>query len=298
MDKFAELRAFVAVVDAGGFAAAARELGQSRSSINRLVLSLEERLAAQLLNRSTRVVSATSDGVAFYDRARSILDDLADAERAVGSANSEATGGMRISGPPAPEPLNISLAVRDFLQLHPRVSIDLTLEARLVDPVAEGYDLVVRLGEPDENSSLVDHRLTSFDYVVCASPDYLARHGEPKTPADLKARRLLNFAGDRNSRIWRFVVGKQVVEVPVEGPLCSNSIEPVREATLAGLGVAVLPKFAIRRDLETGALRTLVDDYALPKRVLQVIYPPSRRLSAKVRLFTDFLENRYADAGD
>lgn len=293
MDRFSELRAFIAVVDAGGFSAGARELGQSRSAVNRLVIALEDRLGAQLLNRSTRKVAPTSDGRAFYDRARRILDDLEEAETAIGLARAEAIGRMRINAPLTEDPINLSTAVRDFIARHPRVEIDLTLETRLVDPVAEGYDVVVRVGEPDEDSMLVDHRLATFEYIVCAAPEYLARQGTPRHPSDLKAHRLLNFNGERSARTWRFVGADGICDVPVTGPLCANAIEPVREAALAGLGVAVLPSIAVGAALKRGALRRVLSDYQLPTRVLQAIYPPARRLSAKVRLFTDFLIERF-----
>lgn len=292
MDRFSELRAFAAVVEAGGFSAAARRIGQSRSAMNRLVIGLEERLGAQLLNRSTRRVSPTSDGRAFYDRARRILDDLEEAETSVGAARAEAIGRIRINAPLTQDPINLSAAVRDFLAAHPRVQIDLTLETRLVDPIAEGYDLVVRVGEPNEDSMLVDHRLATFDYVACAAPAYLEAHGAPETPADLKNHRLLTFNGDRRLR-WRFEGPEGAVEVPAEGPLCANAIEPVREAALAGLGIAVLPGIAVTAAIAEGALTRVLEDWRLPTRVLQAIYPPSRRLSAKVRLFTDFLIERF-----
>ena len=191
MDRFAEIRAFVAVADAGGFAAASRETGQSRSAINRLVIGLEGRLGVQLLNRSTRQVSATSAGQAFYERARQILDDLDEAETAVSTMHEDAIGRLRISGPPPFGDWNLSAAVTDFMQRHPRVEIELNLETRLVNPVAEGFDLVVRISEPDEETTLVDHRIVSFEYLACASPEYLKRAGCPAHPLDLKTHALL-----------------------------------------------------------------------------------------------------------
>lgn len=301
MDRFSELRAFVTVTEAGGFAAAARELGQSRSAVNRLVIGLEERLGVPLLSRTTRRVTPTSDGRALYERARRILDDLNEAETAVGAAHEEAVGLMRVNGPVTLNPINISAAAVDFMKRHPRVRVDLTLEARLVDPVAEGFDLVVRVGEPDETTMMVDHRLARFDYVACAAPAYLEAQGAPETPQDLKTHRLLHFHGAPTMRTWRFAApegGEEGVEIAVDSVLCSNNVEPIYEAALAGLGVAVLPGIAVREAIERGALVPVLTPYRLPTRVLQAIYPPSRRLSAKVRLFTDFLIERFGSAAE
>lgn len=293
MDKFAELQAFAAVAETGGFSAAARELNQSRSTTNRLVIALEERLRVQLLNRSTRQVSITSEGQAFYERARRLLDDLAEAETSVTAAHEEAVGQMRIGAPLTFGDLNISADVTEFMRLHPRLEVELNLETRMTDPVAEGYDVVVRVSEPDEETMLVDHRIASFAYVACAAPGYLEEAGAPAHPSELREHALLQYRRTDVSRVWTFEGRDGPISVPVRPLLCSNNLDPLRDAALAGLGVAVLPGFAIRDDLQRGALRTVLDDYRLPTRVLQVIYPPSRHLSAKVRLFTDFLIDRY-----
>ena len=298
MDRFSELRAFVTVTDTGGFAAAARTLGQSRSAVNRLVISLEERLGTPLLNRTTRQVSPTSDGNAFYERARQILEDLEEAETAVGAGREEAIGLMRVNGPLSLNPINISMAVVDFMKQHPCVRVDLTLEARLVDPVAEGYDLVVRVAEPDETTMMVDHRLANFEYIACAAPNYLERYGQPCTPQALKDHQLLHFHGAPQMRRWRFKSVKDeqdLTEISIDGVLCSNNVEPIYEAALAGLGIAALPNIAVQEALKEKKLVQVLTHYRLPTRVLQAIYPPNRRLSAKVRLFTDFLIERYKE---
>lgn len=295
MDRFSELRAFIAVANAGGFAAAARDLAVSRSAVNRLVISLEDRLGAPLLNRSTRKVSLTSDGRVFFEQARRILADLEEAEGAFGASHEEAIGILRISGPLTLNPVNISAAVLDFMTLHPKLRVDLSLEARLVDPIAEGFDLIIRMGQPDESSMLVDHRIAEFQYVACASAAYLEEHGAPKTPRDLKNHRLLHFHGAPNMRTWSFKApdGK-TEEISVQSVLCSNNVEPILDAAIRGFGVAVLPGMAAKDALDRGEIRQVLTDYSLPARILQAIYPPNRYVSAKVRLFTDFLIDRYS----
>lgn len=298
MDRFAELQAFAAVVENGGFSAAARDLGQSRSTVNRLVIALEERLHVQLFNRSTRQVSITSEGRAFYERSRRILDDLEEAETGVAAVHEAAIGKMRISAPLTFGGLDVSSAVTEFMRAHPRLEVELNLETRIVDPVAEGYDMVVRVSEPDEETTLVDHRIASFEYVLCAAPAYLDEVGAPTTPKDLEAHRLLHYRRTDTRRDWVFTKAGAVFSVNASPRLCSNNFDPVRDAAIAGLGVAILPKFAIRDDFERGALARLLADYTLPNRQLQVVYPPTRHLSAKVRLLTDFLIEFYAGRDD
>ncbi|MEM1382328.1 MAG: LysR family transcriptional regulator [Pseudomonadota bacterium] len=298
MDRFAEIRAFEAVARLSGFAAAAREAGQSRSTVNRLVMSLEERLGVQLLNRTTRVVSTTSSGQAFYERVRKVLDDLDEAEVCVTEVHDEAVGRMRVSAPLPFGEFNVSPLIAEFMCRHPAVSVELNLDVRLVDPVAEGYDLVIRIAEPDEETTLVDHRILALDYIVCASPRYLAARETPQHPADLKAHALLYFASGTSPRYWQFSGPEGPVRFMMgEALIQSNNMEVLRSAVLAGLGVVVLPGYAIRSALREGQLIRILPDYALPERMLQVIYPPSRHLSAKVRLLTDFLIEHFAVEG-
>ncbi|MEM6677722.1 MAG: LysR family transcriptional regulator [Pseudomonadota bacterium] len=294
MDRFAELTAFAAVAEASGFSAAAREMGQSRSSTNRLVIALEERLQVQLLHRSTRRVSLTSEGQAFYDRARRLLDDLAEAEAGVTASHEAAVGLLRISAPLSFGGLDISAAVTNFMARHPQLEVSLDLETRIIDPVAEGYDVVVRVAEPDEETTLVDHRIARFRYVACAAPAYLARAGRPEHPRALVSHALLQYRLGAEARAWEFLGPEGRISVPVRPLLSANNLDPLRDAALAGLGIAILPGFAIRDELERGRLVPLLEGFEMPERVLQVIYPPARHLSAKVRLFTDFLAGRYA----
>ena len=293
MDTFAELRAYVAVVDASGFAAAARSVGQSRSALNRLVIGLEDRLGVQLLHRSTRKVAPTSAGRAFYDRARRILEDLAEAERGVRAEHSEAAGRLRITAPLSLGRINISQVVAAFMCAHPRVEVELDLLTRFVDPVAEGYDISVRVAEPDEETTLVDHRILPVPYVACAAPDYLEQHGRPVTPAELRGHAHLYYRRSTGGYQWTFDGPAGRTTVPVTPRLCSNNLEPIIEAARAGLGIAVLPRYAIAEDIAAGRLEDLLAGHAPPEAMLQAIYPPTRHLSANVRLFTDFLRERF-----
>ncbi|MEL6479057.1 MAG: LysR family transcriptional regulator [Pseudomonadota bacterium] len=290
MDRFSELRAFVAVVEAGGFSAAAREMGQSRSSVNRLVLSLEERLGVQLLNRTTRSVAATSTGLALFSRARQVLDDLSEMEDAVTSARTEPVGKLRINAPLPFGDLDFSDLIARFLVQHAKVEIDVRFESRLVDPISEGFDLVIRIAEPDEETMLVDHRVLRLTYLLCAAPDYLSTHGVPAVADDLRAHAILHHRHGSEAPVWTLTGPGGPVSVPVSPVLSANNLETLLTAAKAGLGIAILPEYAVRSELETGRLTTVLDDHSLPPRMLQVIYPPARHLSAKVRVFVDFVQ--------
>ncbi|MEM0922315.1 MAG: LysR family transcriptional regulator [Pseudomonadota bacterium] len=291
MDKFAELNAFTSVVEKGGFSAAAREMGQSRSSVNRLVLNLEARLGVQLLSRTTRSVSATSTGQALFERARQVLDDLAEIEAAVSSTSTEAVGKLRLSAPPPLGELDFSDLITRFMQAHPAIEIEISFESRLVDPIAEGFDIMIRIAEPDEETTLVDHRVLTLTYLLCASPSYLAAQGRPESAPDLRRHAILHHGHGGAAPSWALEGPSGPVAVPVNPLLCANGLETLLTAARAGLGIAVMPEFAVRSDLAAGRLERVLGDHAPPPRMLQVIYPPARHLSAKVRLFVDFVRN-------
>lgn len=290
MDKFSELQAFVAVIDAGGFSAAARAMGQSRSSVNRVVIALEERLGVQLLNRTTRSVSPTSTGQALYERARRLLDDLAEIEGAVSSARTDPVGKLRITAPQSLGELDFSELVTGFMKTHPQVEIDIIFDTRIIDPVAEGFDLAIRIAEPDEQTTLVDHRILELQYLLCAAPDYLAARGTPRVADDLRAHAVLYQRQGARTPAWTLDGPQGPLTIPVQPVLASNTLDILLTGAREGLGVAIMPEYAVRSDLAAGRLVPVLADHRLPSRMLQVIYPPARHLSAGVRLFTDFVE--------
>jgi DNA-binding transcriptional LysR family regulator len=296
MDKFAGLRAFVAVVEQGSFAAAARELSLSRSRTNKLVAMLEEDVATQLFNRSTRSVAPTSEGQSFYERARKILDDLADAELALKQATKTAVGRLRVSTPVTLGALNFSILMAKFMAQHPSLTVEIVQTTRLVDPITEGFDCVIRIARPDEETHLVDHRIAPVIYVTCASAGYLEKAGRPGNPRELKDHALLHYPGTYHAKNWRYEGPQGPVVVPITKPaLLANNLEAIREATCEGLGISILPRYAIQPEIDQGQLVELFPDYELPKFMLQLIYPPSRHLSAKILLLRDFMETCFVD---
>lgn len=289
MDRFSELRAFAAVVEAGGFSAAARDLRQSRSAVNRLVIALEQRLGVQLLHRTTRSVSPTSTGRALHERARRVLEDLEELETSASAARTEAAGKLRISVPPTVGNPDFSRLVVDFMARHPKVEIDATFDTRLVDPIAEGYDLAIRMAPPDEETPLVDHRLFEFSYLLCASRAYLDSRGTPSGPEDLRGHALVHQGSSLARPSWNLLGPSGPITVPVQPVLATNSLSTVIMAVRAGLGIGIAPAHEVRAEIESGDLRHVLPKYCTPARILQVIYPPSRHLSERVRLFTDFV---------
>jgi len=293
MDKFAALNAYVAVVEADGFAAAARALGQSRSAVNRLVITLENELGVQLLNRTTRRVSPTANGTAFYDRAKSILSDLAEAERDLGDTGRDAVGRLRVNAPMSFGVMHLGKAVADFMARHPDLTIELNLNDRFVDIIQEGYDLAIRIAEPQEDSTLVDFRLCEARRVICASPEYLAARGTPQHPSDLRNHRCLHYGNLSTGGMWRLNGPDGSTGVHIDGAMVSNNGQVICDAAARGLGIALTPTFISGPDLQAGRLVTILHDYKPTTVILSAIYPPTRHLSAKIRLFTDFLIERF-----
>lgn len=295
MDKFAALSAFVAVVDEGGFAAAARRLGHSRSAINRIVINLEDNLQVQLLNRTTRSVAPTAAGRAFHERAKAILDQLAEAERNIGEGQREPVGDLRINAPMSFGTMHLAPALSDFMLQYPDVRIQLDLDDRFVDVVREGYDVTVRIAEPVEDTTVVDYRVASIRRVLCASPAFLETNGTPVHPRDLRRLQCLHYGNLPSGNLWQLAGPDSKHSVQVNGVLCSNNGEVLCEAALKGLGIALLPTFIVGEELQAGRLVTVMPDYAPSDLTLCVIYPPNRHLAESVRLLTDFLTERFGD---
>jgi len=293
MDKLAAMRAFVAVQDAGGFAAAARRTGQSRSALNRKVLALEAELDVQLFNRSTRHVAPTETGRAYYERCRVLLAELEEAERALARDHVEPRGNLRLNAPMSFGTLHLGPALADFMVLYPALRIELVLDDRFVDPIAEGFDLIVRIGVPDEETTLVDHRIAPVRRVICAAPSYLERAGRPSCPAELAGHACLYYGQHAPGHVWRLEGPDGPVTVPVETVMCSNNAEVLRDAAVRGLGLALLPTFIAGADLQEGRLVTVLEAWCARPLMLQAIYPPSRHLSSGVRVLTDFLTERF-----
>lgn len=294
MDRFESIRAFTRVVEAGGFAAAAREIGVSRSAVNRHVLNLESELGAQLLRRSTRQVTPTETGLAFYERCVAILSELDEALAAVRELQDEPAGNLRINAPMSFGATHLSGLVAEFMAGFPDVHVELVLNDRFVDPIEEGFDITLRVGAPRTLTSLISRTIAPTRRVLCASPEYLAVAGEPAHPRELTAHRCLHYGYLESGNRWRLAGPEGEHAYPIGCVMWSNNGDVLRDAAIRHQGITLLPTFIVGPALQAGSLRTVLADFAPPPVDLCALYPRHRHLSAKVRLFLDALEGRFS----
>ncbi|MCL6435979.1 MAG: LysR family transcriptional regulator [Leptolyngbyaceae cyanobacterium HOT.MB2.61] len=295
MDKFESIRAFTQVVSAGGFAAAAREMGMSRSQVNKLVIALENELGVQLLHRSTRVVTPTETGLAFYERCVEILASLEEAERSITQLQVEPRGRLRVNAPMSFGTMHLAPALADFLGQYPDLQVQLTLSDRFIDPIEEGFDVTVRIARLQESASLIVHPLMSAQRVLCAAPSYLEVNGTPTHPDELDHHSCLHYGQLAIENHWTLIGPDGEYTIAVKGVLCSNNGEVLRDAAVRGLGITLLPTFIVGKELQQGTLQIVLPDYHPPELSISVIYPVNRHLSTKVRLLIDFLQERFGD---
>ena len=293
MDKFAAIHAYVQVVEAGGFAAAARHMGLSRSAVNKLVITLETELGVRLLQRSTRQVAPTATGAAFYERCLGILADLEEAELAVSQAQAEPVGPLRVNAPMTFGTLHLGPLLAEFMVQYPGVQVQLTLEDRFVDPLAEGFDLTLRIAQPERLPRLVVHEVAQLQRLLCAAPSYLKRHGHPREAKELSHHSCLAYGELAGRNEWVLDGPSGECRLAVGGAMCSNNGEVLRDAAIRGLGIVLLPRFIIQASLDQGRLAVVLPDHSPRLLSLWVIYPTNRHLSAKVQLLTAFLQERF-----
>ena len=293
MDKFASMEAFTQVVQSGGFAAAARKMGVSRSTVNKLVINLENDLKVQLLQRSTRKVNPTPTGLVFYERCLNILAEVVAAEVAVSELQTEPQGTLKINAPMSFGTLHLSKAIAEFIAQYPKLQVQLTLDDRFIDPIAEGYDLTIRISQPETSASLVCQTISPMPRVLCAAPDYLKKQGIPHTPEELSQHSCLHYGQIVTGNQWELSNGDRQYQITVQGVLCSNNGEVLKDAALQGLGIALLPTFIISQELNQGTLTAVLPDYKPPALDLCLIYPLNRHLNTKIKLFVEFMGQKF-----
>ncbi len=295
MDKTASIRTFTRVVDEGSFAAAARSQGITRSAVSKHIKALENELGAQLFRRSTRRVSPTETGLAFYERALLVLADLDAAFLAVGQRQGEIRGHLRVNAPMSLGTLHLSRMVADFIDLYPDLQLELSLSDRFVDPIEEGFDVTIRVARPRHSTSLVMRDLAPARRVLCASPAYLDSAGEPLRPGDLRDHRCLHYGHLESGSTWPLTGPDGDHPTRIRCVMWSNNGEVLKDAAMAGQGIAMLPTFIVGPDLQQGLLRTVLCDYAPADVRIFALYPRHRHLAAKVRLFVDYLAGRITE---
>jgi DNA-binding transcriptional LysR family regulator len=291
VDRIADFQAFVAIVDKGSLTAAAKQLGRSLQSISRSLATLEGDLGVELIARTTRRSAATEAGLAFYRRVGAALSEIEVAKLETSNRRSEPVGLLRITCSTVFAPLYVVPAVCAFLESHPKVDIDLDMSDGYVDLISQGFDLAIRIGElPD--SSLKAKRLADLRRVVFAAPDYFAKHGRPKVPADLAGHQCLVRTSARDSDAWPFLVGGRLKAVKVAGRFRSSGALAVNEAAARGLGIANAPLWQVRALVDRGVVELVLTRFEPPRVPVHAVWPATRLLPAKTQLFLNYLAAR------
>lgn len=295
VDRFTALKVFRQVVEVGSFAAASRQLGLSPAAISKNIGELEAHLGARLFNRTTRRLSRTEAGSHYYDSVVRILDELSEADAALGPLQHRPSGLLRVAAPATLTLIRLSAAMPRFLEQYPELSVDLHMDSRRINLVEEGFDIAIRASDNLLDSSLIARKLMTMQQVVCGAPAYFARNGRPERPADLQKHNCLKFSLSGHVDDWEFRKGADHARVPVSGRYRATSSLAVRDAVRAGFGLTLLPSIYIRDDLEQGILQTTLDDWTAVQSSVYAVYPSRRHVPGKVRAFLDFVIEELAD---
>jgi len=292
MDKFAAMRVFVGIADAGNLSAASRHLGVSLTSVSRQLMALEEVLGTTLVERTTRHLSLTESGRLYYERAQQILEEVAELERGLTMQTRVASGRLHVSAPSLLGRLRLAPMLPGFLAAQTRVSIDLMLVDRPVRLADEGIDVALRIG-PLEDSGLIVRKLDDIQLVVCAAPDYLRRRGEPARPDDLLEQDCLAYGDVPGVAEWSFQEGavRRTLRIPTR--LCANDFDTLVSAALAGAGLVRVPSWQVADCLADGRLKLVLETYQRPPTPLSILTLRTRLLLPKVRTFVDFLQHHW-----
>jgi len=293
MDLMSAMATFVRAVDAGSLSAAARSLPSSLTSVSRQISALEEHFRTRLLLRTTRRLALTDEGRILYERAKAVLGEVKEIEAALTRDRHQPSGRIRVASPSLMGRLLIAPLLAEFLRRYPALSVDLLLVDRAVDMVEEDIHLAIRIGRL-RDSQLVARKLADLRMIVCASPDYLARRGTPRAPADLVHHDCLVFSDAPGSAEWRFADdGKAGRKIRISGRLWMNSLEALATVAKEGAGIVRVPSWQVEADLAAGRLVRLLTDYEPAPVPLHVMFQPSRLASPKIRAFADYLVERW-----
>ena len=296
MNKLQAMEVFVQVVDAGSFTRAAEMMNLPKATVSTLVQALEAALSAKLLHRTTRQVTVTTDGAAYYERCLRILSDVRDAEESLSRTRLSPSGRLRVDAPTGLSSEILVPALPDFFERYPDIQLELGSTDRPVDLIEEGVDCAVRGGELWDNN-LIARRVGVVNFVTAASPDYLARHGTPLHPNDLAQHRCVNYFSAKTGKTydWDFRRGAEKIDIPMKGVIALNDSNAYVQAGLAGLGVIQMSDYLLMKHVDTGAMIRLLPDWTSDPLPVHVVYPQNRHLSAKVRVFVEWVSELFAN---
>lgn len=295
IDELSSMAIFARVIETGGFSTAARDLGVSKSLVSKEVSRLEDRLGVRLLNRTTRRLSLTEAGAAFYEGCQRVLSEAESAKEAVSHLASAPRGELKVNAPMSFGILHLGPALPEFLERFPELDVQMLLNDRVVDLIDEGFDVGVRITRMLD-SSLIARRLAPNRLVACAAPSYLKKHGTPRHPDELKRHNCLGYSYSKTPGIWHFRSDSNRQKVAVSGRFTANNGDVIQAALLSGCGIAIQPSFIAGDDLRSGRLVRLFERYQVGEEsVVHAVFPANRNLSPKVRVFVDFLVERFGD---
>jgi len=294
LDRWTEIELFVQVAETGSLSRAAEALELSNAAASRHLSALEERLGARLVERNTRRLYLTDTGAEFYSRARSILADLKDAESAANATALNPTGVLRITASLSFSMHHVAPLLREYTQRYPNVRVHVEAANRYLDIIDNNIDVAIRTREYEPDSNITIRRLAETRRLLVAAPRYLAQHGRPDSLADLQRHKLLVYLHANNPNELRFTREGETTTVAARGLLESNDGQILRAAALDGLGILVQPTYIVYDDIVAGRLVPVLDDWDLPRLIINLAYPSRKHLSAKVRTFIDFIAEHFA----
>jgi DNA-binding transcriptional LysR family regulator len=296
MDRLAAMEAFVRVVDAGSFSAAAKQLRIGQPAVSKTIAQLEDRLGVRLLLRSTRGLTPTEAGRNFYERAKRSIEKAEEAEIAARGAEAKLSGRLRICAAVTFARLHVIPRLSRFLTEHPALDVDVVLDDKNVDLIEAGIDVALRMGELT-SSTLTARKIAQSERRVIGTPSYFAAMGVPQTPTDLVAHQVVIYEQRGGGSAWTFRQGSAEASVAVKGRLRVSAAEGVREGVLADLGVAVASEWMFAPELKSGRVRSVLEDWSLPPVDLWVVFPMGRQASTKARAFARFIETQLSNGG-
>ncbi|TFV95483.1 LysR family transcriptional regulator [Oxalobacteraceae bacterium OM1] len=296
MDKLQAMEVFVQVVDAGGFTRAADNMQLPKATVSTLIRNLEQELQVKLLNRTTRQISVTPDGAAYYERCVAILTDVRDAEEALSQSKANPRGRLRVEAPAGLARTLLIPALPSFFERYPDIELEMGCTDRTVDLIEEGVDCAVRGGDLAD-STLVARRVGSMALTTCAAPSYLALHGTPTHPSELMQHRCINYFAARTGKVheWVFAREGERLQLRVPGRMAINDSNGYLAAGLAGLGIGQMAAYTVKPYIQSGQLEPILTDWCSSAIPMHVVYPQNRHLSAKVRAFVEWVSELLAD---
>lgn len=296
MNKLQAMEVFVQVVDAGGFSRAADNLKLPKATVSTLIQGLEQALSIKLLHRTTRQVTVTADGAAYYERCIRILADVRDAEESLSHSRLNPSGRLRVEAPTGLANEILLPALPDFFERYPSIQLELGSSDRTVDLIEEGVDCAVRGGELGD-STLIARRVGMINFVTCAAPSYIEKYGQPQHPNDLPQHRCVNYFSASSGKVidWNFVRGNERYDMPLPGVIAVNDGNAYVRAGLTGLGIVQMPDYLLEKHMRDGLMVEVLPDWGTDPLPMHVVYPQNRHLSAKMRVFVEWVAEVFDD---